>query len=54
MEVLNLSLPAANRFATDYLKGSPEIQSFFHYDYKLESDYVARLAELSKRNFYRQ
>ena len=33
MEILNLSLPATNRFASNYLEQSPEIQSFFHYRY---------------------
>lgn len=54
MEILNLSLPAANRFATGYLEGSEEIQNFFHYDYKNESAYSQRLEELSGRKFYRQ
>ena len=53
MEMLNLSLPAANRFATDYLAGSAELQSFFHYDYKNDSDYVHRLDELKNRSFIR-
>ena len=53
MEMLNLSLPAANRFATDYLAGSAELQSFFHYNYKNDSDYVHRLDELKNRSFMR-
>ncbi|PLR97387.1 bacillithiol biosynthesis cysteine-adding enzyme BshC [Bacillus sp. T33-2] len=54
MEILNLSLPAANRFATDYMAGSPVLQSFFHYNYKDGASYEKRLAELGKRSFYRQ
>ena len=54
MEILNLSLPAANRFATGYLNGNAEIQSFFHYNYQKNSDYRARLEELSDRKFYRK
>ncbi|MBY0097775.1 bacillithiol biosynthesis cysteine-adding enzyme BshC [Mesobacillus maritimus] len=54
MEILNLSLPAANRFATGYLEGDAEIQSFFHYNYQMDSDYKTRLEELSTRKFYRQ
>ncbi|MBT2756118.1 bacillithiol biosynthesis cysteine-adding enzyme BshC [Mesobacillus foraminis] len=54
MEILNLSLPAANRFATGYLEGSSDIQNFFHYDYKNDSDYIQRLDELTRRKFYRQ
>lgn len=53
MEIVNLSLPAVNRFATGYLGGSQEIQNFFHYDYKKDSDYINRLEELSQRNFQR-
>ena len=54
MEMLNLSLPATNRFATDYLAGVPEIQSFFHYQYQNKSDYQARLLELKNRTFMRK
>ncbi|SEN29430.1 bacillithiol biosynthesis cysteine-adding enzyme BshC [Mesobacillus persicus] len=54
MEILNLSLPAANRFATGYLDGNAEIQNFFHYNFQVDSDYSLRLAELSERKFYRQ
>jgi bacillithiol synthase len=53
MEMLNLSLPAANRFATDYLAGSPELQSFFHYDFINKIDYVHRVDELKNRSFMR-
>jgi bacillithiol biosynthesis cysteine-adding enzyme BshC len=53
MEMLNLSLPAANRFATDYLAGSAELQSFFHYNFKNNDDYVHRLDELKNRSFMR-
>ena len=54
MEILNLSLPATNRFATGYLSGNEEIQSFFHYNFQSASDYNSRLGELSERKFYRQ
>lgn len=53
MEMMNLSLPAANRFATDYLAGSNGLQSFFHYNYQVENDYVHRLDELKNRSFMR-
>jgi bacillithiol synthase len=53
MEMLNLSLPAANRFATDYLAGSTELQSFFHYNFKNDNEYVHRLDELKNRTFMR-
>jgi bacillithiol synthase len=53
MEMLNLSLPAANRFATDYLAGSPGLQSFFHYNFINEKSYIHRLDELKNRSFMR-
>jgi bacillithiol biosynthesis cysteine-adding enzyme BshC len=54
MEMLNLSLPANNRFATDYLAQTPDIQQFFHYRYQEASDYIERVEELKKRSFLRQ
>ena len=54
MEMLNLSLPATNRFATGYLAGAPEIQNFFHYQYQNKSDYEERLLELKNRTFMRK
>lgn len=54
MEMINLSLPATNRFATDYLAGVPEIQRFFHYRFQDSSDYQARLVELKNRSFMRK
>ena len=52
--MFNLSLPATNRFATGYLAGAPEIQSFFHYQYQNKSDYETRLLELKNRIFMRK
>ncbi|WP_071395437.1 bacillithiol biosynthesis cysteine-adding enzyme BshC [Bacillus tuaregi] len=54
MELLNLELPATNRFATGYLAGAPEIQRFFHYQYQSDTDYKERLLELKQRNFMRE
>ncbi len=54
MEMINLSLPATNRFATDYLAGVPEIQRFFHYRYQCSLDYQARILELNNRTFMRK
>ncbi len=54
MEMLSLSLPATNRFATDYLAGTSEIQKFFHYQFKNKSDYKERLLELQNRKFMRK
>ncbi|MDR7236183.1 bacillithiol biosynthesis cysteine-adding enzyme BshC [Neobacillus drentensis] len=53
MEILNLSLPATNRFASNYLEQSPEIQSFFHYRYNEYNDDDKRVSELSNRSFPR-
>ncbi|CAM3695968.1 bacillithiol biosynthesis cysteine-adding enzyme BshC [Mesobacillus zeae] len=53
MEILNLTLPAPNRFATGYFEGNTLIQDFFHYDYKKENHYAERLKELGTRQFFR-
>lgn len=53
MEMLNLSLPATNRFASDYLKQSAEILPFFHYRFNDINDDQKRLAELRARSFPR-
>lgn len=52
--MLNLELPATNRFATGYLAGAPEIQRFFHYQYQNVADYEERVLELEKRTFLRE
>ncbi|MBB6443735.1 bacillithiol biosynthesis cysteine-adding enzyme BshC [Bacillus benzoevorans] len=54
MEMYNLSLPAVNRFATEYLDSTPEIQRFFHYQYQVSDDYRDRLSELKHRTFMRK
>lgn len=54
MEILNLSLPAANRFASNYLEQSDDIQPFFHYRFNHKTDDVKRLDELSNRHFPRE
>ncbi|PGY10876.1 bacillithiol biosynthesis cysteine-adding enzyme BshC [Bacillus sp. AFS031507] len=53
MEILNLSLPATNRFASNYLEQSTEIEPFFHYRYNELTDDVKRVSELSNRSFPR-
>ncbi|MBT2687928.1 bacillithiol biosynthesis cysteine-adding enzyme BshC [Bacillus sp. ISL-47] len=53
MEILNLSLPATNRFATDYTAQTEELMQFFHYRFNSSSDYKARLGELKDRSFMR-
>ncbi len=53
MEILNLSLPAANRFASNYLAQSPEILPFFHYRYNDLNEDAKRMEELRGRTFPR-
>lgn len=54
MEMFNLMLPATNRFATQFLAGSPEIQRFFHYQYQNHHEYKTRVLELQQRSFMRK
>ncbi|NHM29692.1 bacillithiol biosynthesis cysteine-adding enzyme BshC [Neobacillus terrae] len=54
MEMMNLSLPATNKFASSYLEQSAEILPFFHYRYNQLSDYKNRLKELENRTFPRK
>lgn len=54
MEILNLSLPATNRFASGYLQKTPEIMSFFHYKYGENAEDLKRLEELKNRTFPRE
>lgn len=51
--MLNLSLPANNQFATDYLAQTPDIMQFFHYRYQRAADYRDRIEELTRRTFQR-
>lgn len=53
MEILNLSLPATNRFATEYVAQTQDIQKYFHYRYNNSVDDYNRLEELSARSFMR-
>jgi bacillithiol synthase len=53
MEILNLSLPATNRFASNYLEQSIEIQPFFHYRYNDLQEDRKREHELNNRPFPR-
>ncbi|MDP4161572.1 MAG: bacillithiol biosynthesis cysteine-adding enzyme BshC [Bacillota bacterium] len=54
MEMLNLSLPATNRFASCYLEQTEDILPFFHYRFDQTSDYHERLLELKDRVFPRE
>ena len=53
MEILNLSLPATNLFASNYLEQSVEVQPFFHYRYNDSQEDMKRIAELNNRPFPR-
>lgn len=53
MEIVNLILPATNKFATAYYNGTEEIQKYFHYNYQNPAHYQERLEELSGRSFMR-
>jgi bacillithiol synthase len=54
MEIFNLSLPATNRFASNYLNQSEDIQPFFHYRFEQSSSDWERIAELKNRTFPRE
>jgi bacillithiol synthase len=54
MEIFNLSLPATNRFASNYLKQTEDIQPFFHYRFEQSSSDLDRLTELQNRFFPRE
>lgn len=54
MEILNLSLPATNRFASGYLKQEPEIMRYFDYKYGDPAHDQERLVELQNRIFPRE
>ncbi len=54
MEIADLSLPATNKFASEYYYGTEEIKSFFHYNYQDGAHYSERLNELSERIFMRE
>lgn len=53
MEILNLSLPATNRFATEYLAQNQTMEGLFHYNFLKSSEYKERLSELNNRTFIR-
>lgn len=53
MEILNLSLPATNRFASNYLAQTAETEPFFHYRFNDLSEDQKRITELNNRSFPR-
>ncbi len=52
--MLNLTLPATNRFASEYMEQSSDILPFFHYQYQDAESYEQRLVELNNRSFFRK
>ncbi|MEW9108802.1 MAG: bacillithiol biosynthesis cysteine-adding enzyme BshC [Cytobacillus gottheilii] len=54
MEMLNLSLPAANKFATEYIIQSDRISPYFDYRYNESQSYEKRIHELEGRSFMRE
>ncbi|WP_316568424.1 bacillithiol biosynthesis cysteine-adding enzyme BshC [Neobacillus sp. YIM B06451] len=54
MEISNLSLPAANRFASEYLKQTEAVTPFFHYTYNKPGVYRERLEDLASRDYPRE
>ncbi|WP_262421898.1 bacillithiol biosynthesis cysteine-adding enzyme BshC [Bacillus aquiflavi] len=53
MEILNLTLPATNRFATQYTKEQSKIHKFFNYSHTDNEAYKLRLNDLHERTFNR-
>ncbi|MGI8348194.1 bacillithiol biosynthesis cysteine-adding enzyme BshC [Niallia circulans] len=53
MEMMNLSLPVANKFVTDYLEQKNSAEDFFHYSYLDNGSYEKRVKELETRTFMR-
>lgn len=53
MEMINLSLPVANKFVTDYLNENHTLEDFFHYSYLNKHSYEERVKELNARKFMR-
>lgn len=54
MEISHLSLPATNRFASNYLEQTADIQPFFHYKFNDTDSDWERISELKSRTFPRE
>ncbi|RDI47559.1 bacillithiol biosynthesis cysteine-adding enzyme BshC [Falsibacillus pallidus] len=54
MELVNISIPAANQFASHYLQQTKPVVDFFHYNLMNPTLYKDRLNDLSKREFKRE
>ena len=53
MEIKEIVLPSINKFASDYVKGLPQVNDFFHYDVKDVKVYEKRYYDLMERYFNR-
>lgn len=53
MEIKEIVLPSINKFASDYVKGLPQVNDFFHYDVKEVKIYEKRYHDLMERYFNR-
>ncbi|MGN1385120.1 MAG: bacillithiol biosynthesis cysteine-adding enzyme BshC [Bacillus sp. (in: firmicutes)] len=53
MEIKEIVLPSINKFASDYVKGLPQVNDFFHYDVKDVKVYEKRYHDLMERYFNR-
>ncbi|OZM58498.1 bacillithiol biosynthesis cysteine-adding enzyme BshC [Lottiidibacillus patelloidae] len=54
MEVVELTLPQKNAFASTYLEQTDRVMSFFHYNYKEQKSFEERRKELAERSFPRE
>jgi bacillithiol biosynthesis cysteine-adding enzyme BshC len=54
MEILELSLPATNRLATDYIEGRFPMKEGFHYDIEKTNTFQQRAQHLQQRTYPRQ
>jgi bacillithiol biosynthesis cysteine-adding enzyme BshC len=54
MEILEISLPATNRLATDYIEGSFPLKEGFHYDIRQTDAFQQRVQHLQQRTYPRQ
>lgn len=54
MEIKEVVLPSINKFASDYMKGLPLVQDFFHYDLREVNVYEKRYYELMERPYNRK
>ncbi|WP_110929323.1 bacillithiol biosynthesis cysteine-adding enzyme BshC [Bacillus massiliglaciei] len=54
MEMKDIELPSLNKFASDYLTGSMNVEDYFHYNLSDREFYQERVNELMERSFLRK